>query len=411
MFSDRLGGWLQVGANLGIIAGLILVAYQINQTADITSDRIYFDRWSAWMDTSNVLLGESPAEILAKADTHPEDLTPGEIVALQTYFGVRLDYWRRIKALGERGIIEKDDWRAAIDRAHPEFSSGLLGQLSTPAGRAYWDYRRRVMRDDELVEAIDTALADEPILDYRRFEDFRVAIQTYKQSAFASDVEIQAAQSGRYFSSAGVRIHYVDHGQGEPVVLMHGLNDDLGSAWFDTNVAQALVDGGYRVLALDGRAHGLSGTPHGPAQYGQEMSLDISRLLQQLGIDRAHIVGYSMGARIVGKLREVQPEVVATLTLGGFGWTKHSGPSTALAALADSLERGEGFMPLYRELYPDWTDEERETRSAAMLGKLPDVTATVAMLRGYDFGVSEESLRAKHYPNLGISWRERSEEI
>jgi hypothetical protein len=183
MDAGKLSNWLQVGGNLGIIAGLVLVAYQITQTADITRDRIYFERWSAWMDTSNVLLGESPADILAKADTDPEQLTPGEIVVLQTYIGNRLDYWRRVKALGERGIIGGSDWHAAIDRTHPEFSSGLINQLSTPVGRAFWDHRRIFIGDKELVVAIDRALSEAPILDYHRFEEFRMAIQEYRETA------------------------------------------------------------------------------------------------------------------------------------------------------------------------------------------------------------------------------------
>ena len=183
MQTERIGNWLQIAGNLGLIAGLILVAYQINQTADITKDRVYFDRWTAWMDTSNALLGEQPADVLGKAHTNPEQLTPGEIVSLQTYLSLRLDYWRRIKSLGQRGIIDESDWRAGIDRNHPEFSAGMLGQFSTPAGRAYWDIRRKEMRDQEMVEAIDLALAEEPIRDHWQYEEYRRAIQRYQELA------------------------------------------------------------------------------------------------------------------------------------------------------------------------------------------------------------------------------------
>jgi pimeloyl-ACP methyl ester carboxylesterase len=132
------------------------------------------------------------------------------------------------------------------------------------------------------------------------------------------------------------------------------------------------------------------------------MSLDIVRLLEHVGIEKAHILGYSMGARIVGKLREMRPDVFISLTLGGYGLVKDDGPPPSVADLADSLERGGGFMPLYRELYPDWTDEAREARSAVMVSALPDVLGMVALLRGMRFRVSEESLRANTVPTLAI---------
>ena len=69
-----------------------------------------------------------------------------------------------------------------------------------------------------------------------------------------------AQGTGQFFDSNGVQIHYIDKGAGEPVVLMHGLNGDYQRSWFEPGIAHALVDAGYRVLALDGRAHGWSPT-------------------------------------------------------------------------------------------------------------------------------------------------------
>ena len=214
--------------------------------------------------------------------------------------------------------------------------------------------------------------------------------------------DVLAQSAPQFFDSNGVQIHYMDKGSGEPVVLMHGLNGDYEGSWIESGIVQELLDADYRVLALDGRAHGQSGTPHDPAQYGPEMALDVARLLTHVGLEKAHIVGYSMGALIVGKLREMEPGRLITLTLGGNGWSQRNGPSPSLAALADSLERGSGFMPLYRNLYPDWSDDDREARSAVMVAKLPDTQATIAMLRGWEFRVSEESLRSNTIPTLAI---------
>jgi len=115
----------------------------------------------------------------------------------------------------------------------------------------------------------------------------------------------------RYFDSAGVRIRYVDRGKGEPVVLLHGNGGSL-QGWFDSGIA-ANLERDYRVIALDARGHGQSGKPRDAAAYGQQMGLDVVRLLDHLGIRRAHMVGYSMGASILGKLVTTHPHPTTRL--------------------------------------------------------------------------------------------------
>ena len=82
-----------------------------------------------------------------------------------------------------------------------------------------------------------------------------------------------SAAEDRFFDSAGVRIHYVEQGTGEPVVLIHGYTVDLKEQWVTTGVFHALA-ASYRVIALDARGHGLSDKPHERSAYGREMGLD-----------------------------------------------------------------------------------------------------------------------------------------
>jgi pimeloyl-ACP methyl ester carboxylesterase len=88
---------------------------------------------------------------------------------------------------------------------------------------------------------------------------------------------------------------------GEPVVLVHGYTSDAEAQWVRTGVLRALA-AEYRVAAMDARGHGRSDKPHDPALYGPEMGFDILRLFDHLGIQRAHLIGYSMGAHIVAQL-------------------------------------------------------------------------------------------------------------
>src|SRR5215204_7274356 len=104
----------------------------------------------------------------------------------------------------------------------------------------------------------------------------------------------------RFFDSRGVRIRYIDSGAGVPVVLVHGFTANIERAWIETGMVDNLARD-HRVIALDLRGHGKSGKPHEPAAY-DEIALDVVRLMDQLRIERAHAVGYSLGGIILAKL-------------------------------------------------------------------------------------------------------------
>jgi pimeloyl-ACP methyl ester carboxylesterase len=128
------------------------------------------------------------------------------------------------------------------------------------------------------------------------------------------------AADARRFDSDGVDIRYFSAGQGEPIVLIHGFSGSANTAWIRPGVFDALVDAGFHVIALDNRGHGGSEKPHAPASYGVNMAEDVRRLLDHLELERAHVVGYSMGAKIANTFRSRHPQRVITLTLGGYGW-------------------------------------------------------------------------------------------
>src|SRR5262249_25889920 len=124
-----------------------------------------------------------------------------------------------------------------------------------------------------------------------------------------------AAPEDRYFDSAGTRLHYVEEGVGQPVVLLHGYASNANT-WIRNGVFAELAKR-YHVIALDCRGHGTSDKPHDVGQYGREMGRDVIRLLDVLGIDRAHLIGYSMGAQVVAQLLAEHQERFYTGVLGG----------------------------------------------------------------------------------------------
>ncbi|HXM87807.1 MAG TPA: alpha/beta hydrolase [Candidatus Acidoferrum sp.] len=140
-----------------------------------------------------------------------------------------------------------------------------------------------------------------------------------------------------YFDSNGVQIYFEEHGNGEPVVLVHGFASRAEHNWGAMNWFTTL-GAHYRVIALDCRGHGKSGKPHDPAAYGGEtMGDDVIRLMDHLGIKRTLIMGYSMGARIVTGLLMLHPERLRAAVLGGIGAATASAPSFDTKPYVDAL--------------------------------------------------------------------------
>ena len=124
----------------------------------------------------------------------------------------------------------------------------------------------------------------------------------------------------RAFDSDGVEIAYFDEGEGEPILLIHGFASNAQVNWVYTGWVQSLEADGRRVVALDNRGHGRSAKPRDPAAYpAPAMAEDARRLLDHLGLGRADVMGYSMGARIAAFLALDHPDRVRSAVFGGLG--------------------------------------------------------------------------------------------
>ncbi|MEX0786802.1 MAG: alpha/beta fold hydrolase, partial [Dehalococcoidia bacterium] len=121
------------------------------------------------------------------------------------------------------------------------------------------------------------------------------------------------------FDSNGVPIHYEVIGEGDPIVLVHGFSASFETNWGGTGWVDALRPL-RKVVGLDARGHGESGKPHEPEAYADdEMANDVIRLLDHLGIERADLFGYSMGAGISLNLLVSHPERFTSVIMGGIG--------------------------------------------------------------------------------------------
>jgi pimeloyl-ACP methyl ester carboxylesterase len=200
-----------------------------------------------------------------------------------------------------------------------------------------------------------------------------------------------------YFDSAGVRIHYRDVGAGEPVMLVHGFASTAEHNWGGTGWIAALSQK-YRVIALDVRGHGLSDKPHSPEAYGYaSIGADVTRLMDHLGIERAILMGYSMGSSIAIELMLSHPERFRAIVLGGIAYDdgledkadrdaiaeayRADDPATIKSPVANAYRRFAESMPNDLEALAALIDAERAPFDPA---KLAAVQMPVLIVVGTD---------------------------
>lgn len=207
----------------------------------------------------------------------------------------------------------------------------------------------------------------------------------------------------RFFDSDQTRIRFVDEGTGAAVLFIHGFTLDLEMGWIEPGILSAVTDAGYRAVAYDSRGHGLSDKPHDVSAYGPVEVADAIRLMDHLAIDRTHVVGWSRGGFVAGRLRASHPARVATLTVAGFGESGTSDGAISEPARGQTaaiLEAGD-YAALVRMVIPDGTAEEVKMWST-VLAERNDHIALAAAIRSVWPILTAEELRANRTPALCI---------
>lgn len=175
-----------------------------------------------------------------------------------------------------------------------------------------------------------------------------------------------------------VEISYLDEGEGEAFLLVHGFGSTKEVNWVNTGWVKLLVASGYRVIIMDNRGHGESQKFHALEDYSlAKMANDCANLLDYLNINKCHIMGYSMGARICSKLAMEQTREKAgrididkvILAGNGYGMIDGAGDWAPVrdALLAPSLadvtdDRGRRFRA-----FADQTKSDRKALAACVM--------------------------------------------
>jgi len=204
----------------------------------------------------------------------------------------------------------------------------------------------------------------------------------------------------------GLHLHVVSFVGATPVLMLHGFT---GSSETWAPLRDALGDG-FATLAVDLPGHGASGAPDNPGRYALGMlAADLARVLDAFGVERATVLGYSLGARAALRFALDHPARVAALVLesvspGIVDPEERAARRASDAVLADAIER-EG-VAAFVDLWEQWplfasqaalTQARRERLRVQRLANRPRGLAN--SLRGA--GAGAEAPVVEQLPTIG----------
>ena len=175
------------------------------------------------------------------------------------------------------------------------------------------------------------------------------------------------------FHHGAVEIAYLDEGEGDPILLVHGFASTKNVNWVYPTWVSELRKSGRRVIAFDNRGHGESAKLYDPAAYEIAiMASDITALMDHLNIERADVMGYSLGSRMTAMLARSQPERLRSAIFGGIGigLIEGGGPGeNVVSALeADSLDEVTDPVGRTFRAFADQTRSDRRALAACLRG-------------------------------------------
>lgn len=193
------------------------------------------------------------------------------------------------------------------------------------------------------------------------------------------------------FRNGPVELAFLDEGEGDPIVLIHGFASTKEVNWVQPGWVSTLTRAQRRVIALDNRGHGQSTKLYDPADYRMDvMAEDVHALLDHLDLRLADIMGYSMGARIAAFLALKHPDRVRSAILGGLGIRLVDGAGLP-ESIAGALE-----APSLAEV----TDPTGHMFRAFAEQTKSDLRALAACIRGSRQTLTRAEAASIHVPTL-----------
>lgn len=201
----------------------------------------------------------------------------------------------------------------------------------------------------------------------------------YQQAAPAAPpVATLGNAADQQFIADGVTIRYREAGTGDPIIFIHGYTAALESMGGLANALPA----GHRKIGMDLRGFGRSTKSGDAARFGQAMVDDVVKLMDHLKIERAHLVGHSLGALVAANVTARYPaRVTSAALLAGPFWIEPQISAESRRWTTD-LEAGTGLVNFVQWLFPFMNAQAAAMTNAGMMksNDLPSLTASMKAL-------------------------------
>ena len=201
-----------------------------------------------------------------------------------------------------------------------------------------------------------------------------IAAMTVYNVYRARKAEREHPPAGEFVTVDGVRLHYIERGEGPPVVLLHG--NVVTAEDFDTSGVLDLVAKRHRVIAFDRPGFGYSDRPHGSAWSAGTQAELLRDAFAVLGINRPIVLGHSWGAAVALALGLNHPDAVRGLVLLS-GYYYPTAPRRRAVLGADSDPHPRRFAALF-SLPSHWQSDTAAacSRGCSPLSPCRDVSRT-----------------------------------
>jgi len=146
--------WLTLGANIGVIVGIVFLALEIRQNSDLLRLQFINDDLLATAESETPMLGDAPAEVMMRSIYSPEEMTYADYRIFDAYLTRKMELLVRRYRLGQEGILEKDAWKTTGIAYSWHFGYEL--------GRLWWKHEGRTAYSHipEIVEHVDRVVAE-----------------------------------------------------------------------------------------------------------------------------------------------------------------------------------------------------------------------------------------------------------
>lgn len=133
MLPGQLNRWLVLGANVGVIVGLILVLLQMKQNEELLRVQVTNEYFESYIAAETSFAGENLPAIWQKSVEEPENLSIAEMRAREAQTFAPLSRWINLYRLAEAGIIDESFWKSQVALDTPFY-------FSSPYGKAWWEF-------------------------------------------------------------------------------------------------------------------------------------------------------------------------------------------------------------------------------------------------------------------------------